>query len=77
MFRRLGNNAMSTHPRHRFPSITFLGAMLGVGCALLVPPRMMLTAKGTIAWLLAWSLSGLVAGAIVEGIAAFVRKRPV
>jgi hypothetical protein len=67
---------MSTRPRSRFPSVTFIGALLGVGCALLIPPRMMLTAKGTVAWLLAWSLSGLVVGAIVEAVLAFIRRRP-
>jgi hypothetical protein len=67
---------MSTRPRARFPSITFIGAVLGVGCALLVPPRMMPSAEGTVAWLLAWSLSGLVAGAVVEAVVAFTRRRP-
>ncbi|QEH34912.1 hypothetical protein OJF2_34570 [Aquisphaera giovannonii] len=65
----------TTRPRRRSPSPTFIGALIGVGCALVVPPRMMLTAEGTIAWLLAWSGTGLVAGAVVEAVASRVRGR--
>ena len=60
---------MSNRERPRFPSVTFIGALLGIVGALLVRPQMMLTADGTIVWLLVWTALGLAAGAVAEVLA--------
>ena len=61
--------------REYAPSATFVGGLLGIGCAVFVPPRMMLTPEGTIGWLLVWPAAGLLAGAVVEAIIGSTHKR--